>query len=218
MTEAWLRGPIAGVPAELMPAAHSLVDALEELETVADLDADQLWARPGGVASVGFHLRHVPGSLDRLLTYARGAQLDDAQLAYLRAEADPGEPPEEAAGLLAGVRRGIEAALDVLRTTPPASLQDPREVGRKKIPSTVHGLIFHAAEHTRRHAGQVLATAQIVRNGAAPPAALPMGAVEAALDAWEDAGLRGLCGEGRLEVAVDALRSRGVPVQADPNR
>ncbi len=214
MSEAWLRGPIEGVPAELMPIAHSLVDALEEIEVVLDLDAGQLWSRPAGAASVGFHLRHIPGALDRLLTYAGGAQLDEDQLAYLRSEAEPGDPPLEAPPLVDGVRRGVEAALDVLRATDPDTLLEPREVGRKRIPSTVQGLLFHAAEHTRRHAGQVIVTERVVRRAVAPaPAAsLPADALEAALDAWEDAGLRGLCGEGRVEVAVDVLRSRGVSV------
>ena len=166
MTEAWLRGPIDGVPAALMPVAHSLIDAMEELETVADLTPEQLWARPGGAASVGFHLRHVPGALDRLLTYARGQQLDDVQLAYLRTEGVPGDPPEGAVALIAGVQRGVFAAIERLRRTPPESLMAPREVGRKRIPSNVQGLLFHAAEHTRRHAGQVIATAQFVRDGA----------------------------------------------------
>lgn len=72
MPEAWLRGPVKGVPDELQPVAHSLVDALEDMErTASGLTAEQLWQRPGGVASVGFHLRHAAGSLDRLLTYAR---------------------------------------------------------------------------------------------------------------------------------------------------
>lgn len=221
MTEAWLRGPVEGVPKELMPVAHSLVDALEEIEAAAaDLDTVQLWMRPAGAASVGFHLRHAPGALDRLLTYARGAQLDDEQLAYLRAEAEPGDPPDDAPALLAGVRRRVDAALDVLRATPPESLPDPREVGRKRLPTTVQGLLFHAAEHTRRHAGQVIVTARVVRWGASasPPTStsLPLEALEAALDAWEDAGLRGLCGEGRVEVAVDALRARGVRVPPPP--
>jgi uncharacterized damage-inducible protein DinB len=201
-----------------MPVAHSLVDALDEIEgAAAGLDTAEVWLRPSGAASVGFHLRHVPGALDRLLTYARGAQLDDEQLDFLQAEADPGDPPEDVAKLIAGVRRGVEAALDVLGATPPESLLEPREVGRKRVPSTVLGLLFHAAEHTRRHAGQVIVTARVARDGtsvsgASPVRSLGRASLAAALDAWEDAGLRGLCGEGRLEVAIDALRARGIEV------
>ena len=208
MPEAWLRGPIEGVPDRLMPVAHSLVDALEELEAAASgLDPAQLWARPGGAASVGFHLRHVCGSLERLLTYARGASLTAEQLAAVKQEDDPGTPPATAEELLERVRTSVAAALDVLRATPEETLSEPRRVGRAGLPSTVQGLLFHAAEHTRRHAGQVIATARVVREGAAASEAALMAAVEAAVRAWEDAGIRGLCEEGRLEAAVAAVRA-----------
>src|SRR5262245_55670020 len=99
--EAWLRGPLPDVDPYLMPAAHALVQAGEDLaQAVAGLTAEQLWARPGGAASVGFHLRHIPGSLDRLLTYARGEVLDDAQRAAAKAESAPGSEAD-AAPLLA---------------------------------------------------------------------------------------------------------------------
>lgn len=164
MPEAWLRGPIEGVPDELQPVAHSLVDALEDMErTASGLTAEQLWHRSGGVAPVGFHLRHAAGSLDRLLTYARGDGLSDEQFEALRREADPGNPPAEIHELLEGFREAIDAAIAILRATPPGSLDEPRAVGRSRLPSTVRGLLFHAAEHTRRHAGQVVATAGIIR-------------------------------------------------------
>jgi uncharacterized damage-inducible protein DinB len=220
MTEAWLRGPIEGVPERLMPVAHSLVDALEELETAAaDLDPDRLWERPGGAASVGFHLRHVCGSLERLLTYARGASLSTEQLAASKLEGDPGTPPATAAELLEEVRACIGAALDVLRVTPEESLLEARRVGRAGLPSTVHGLLFHAAEHTRRHAGQVVATARVVRAGAGasgPSEAARAAWIEAAVRAWEDAGIQGLCEEGRLEAAVAAVRALGRGRPGDP--
>ena len=170
MTEAWLRGPVEGIPHALMPVAHSLVDAGEELErAAAGLDPARLWARPGGVASVGFHLRHVVGSLDRLLTYARGEALSAGQLRALATEAEPGSPPAQVGTLLKDVRTALEDALDVLRATSPEALGEERKVGRAGLPSTVRGLLFHAAEHTRRHAGQVIATAGILRGGGAWP-------------------------------------------------
>ncbi len=216
MTEAWLRGPVEGVPALLMPVAHSLTDAVEEVEAVVDLEPAALWSRPAGVASVGFHLRHIPGALDRLLTYARGEQLTDDQLRYLAIEGEPGEPPATAASLLERLRRSVADAIDVLRDTPEGSLLEPRGVGRRGLPSNVLGLLFHAAEHTRRHAGQVIATAAIVRDRRSD-ARLPRGALLAAVSAWEDAGLRGLCADGRLDVAVDALRARGIAVSEEPS-
>jgi hypothetical protein len=163
MPEAWLRGPIAGVPAVLMPAAHALADALEEMEVARDLDTRQLWLRPGGAASVGFHLRHARGSLERLMTYARGEALDESQLAALRTEAEPGDPPVDAAALLDRLRETVADTIDAYRNTDPDALHEPRTVGRAGLPSTVLGLFYHAAEHTRRHAGQTVTTARIIR-------------------------------------------------------
>lgn len=161
--EVWLRGPMPGVPPLLMPAAHALAGAREDLSrAVEGLTRDELWARPAGVASVGFHLRHVAGILDRLLTYARGEPLADAQLAYLRAESDPGATLDE---LLRGVDEAVERALAQIRATPEEDLLLPRGVGRLQLPSTVLGLVFHAAEHAQRHTGQVVTLTRIVRNG-----------------------------------------------------
>jgi len=166
MPEAWLRGPIDGISAPLMPAAHAFVDAGEELErAVLGLDESLTWARPGGVASVGFHLRHVAGSTDRLLTYARGEVLDANQLRALGDESDPSTGPSDLASLVHGVRGAVEQALAAYRATPEGTLFDARTVGRAGAPSTVIGLLFHAAEHARRHAGQVIATAGILRGG-----------------------------------------------------
>jgi hypothetical protein len=147
-----------------MPAAHCLLQCREEVTSAAsDLTPSQLWARPGGVAAIGFHLRHIVASLDRLLTYARGAQLDRAQLAALRGEGEPGDPPADASTLVAGVQAAIDSAVDVLRATPDADLLIARSVGRAALPSNVLGLLFHCAEHTHRHTGQIVTTAKIVR-------------------------------------------------------
>lgn len=170
MPEAWLRGPVDGVPAPLMPAAHSLIDAVEDIErAVAGMLPEQVWATPGGAASIGFHLRHVPGSIERLLTYARAESLGPAQRTALSREAEPGDPPETLDELLERLRRGLDFALETYRATDPATLLEPRAVGRDALPSNVQGLLFHAAEHARRHAGQVVATARIVRALGADP-------------------------------------------------
>ena len=112
MAEPWLRGPIAGMPALVMPAAHALMQAAEDIPlAVAGLTNEQLWALPGGAAAVGFHLRHLAGSIDRLLTYARGEMLSDAQMTALDAEIeDDGRSAEElvreaTAAIAAGDRR-----------------------------------------------------------------------------------------------------------------
>ncbi|HYW07079.1 MAG TPA: DinB family protein [Longimicrobium sp.] len=157
--EVWLRGPLPDVPPLLMPAAHALGAAEDIRAAAADLTSEQLWSRPGGAPSVGFHLRHVAGSLDRLLTYARGESLTDAQMAFLHAEGEPGAPAVE---LVRGVDDAIAIALAQIRATH-GDLLAPRAVGRKQLPSTVIGLLFHAAEHTQRHTGQIVTTARVVR-------------------------------------------------------
>src|SRR5918993_3392022 len=85
--EVWLRGPIDGITPLLQPAAHAIQQVGEDvLPIVKDLSVAQLWARPGGAASIGFHLAHLPGSLDRLLTYSRAENLTADQLVALAAE------------------------------------------------------------------------------------------------------------------------------------
>src|ERR1044071_10371156 len=91
--EVWLRGPIDGYAPLLMPAVHALLQVREDLHRLADtVPADAVWQRPGGAASIGFHIRHTGGALDRLLTYARGDALSAPQLVFLAGEEAPGDP------------------------------------------------------------------------------------------------------------------------------
>lgn len=169
LPEVWLRGPIANIPALLQPVAHSLLQCQEELHTaVAPLTPEQIWARPAGAASVGYHVRHASGSLDRLFTYARGERLSQAQRETLASESQPDLEPDTGARLLTAFDAAVEQALAQLRATSEASLADFRGVGRAQMPSTVLGLLFHGAEHTQRHAGQAVTTAKIVKQGVGP--------------------------------------------------
>jgi uncharacterized damage-inducible protein DinB len=164
--EAWLRGPIEGVDPYLMPAAHALVQCREDLvEAAATLAPEQLWARPGGAASIAFHLRHIAGSLDRLLTYARGETLSETQRAAAKAEQEEARD-RDAASLLDEVGAAVDRALAQVRGTPRETLLEARAVGRAGAPSTVLGLLVHAAEHAQRHTGQVISTAKVVRGTA----------------------------------------------------
>src|SRR6185436_11166869 len=80
-TEVWQRGAVPGFDPYVLPVAHSLLQVKEDLEDLAArLREDHLWERPGGAASIGFHIRHIGGATNRLLTYARGAGLTPAQL------------------------------------------------------------------------------------------------------------------------------------------
>ena len=165
--EVWLRGPVPGYAPALMPVAHALLQAREEVERVAaGGTTEELWRRPGGAASAGYHLQHLAGSLDRLLTYARAESLDDAQRAALAREGTSGDP---AAVLVPFVLAQIDRALEQVRRTPVDTLGDARNVGRAGLPSTVLGLLFHAAEHTTRHAGQLVTTLKVVRGLASGP-------------------------------------------------
>ena len=159
--EVWLRGALPDVIPELQPVAHSLLQVREEIETVASLSPDQLWTRPGGAASIGFHLTHLAGSLDRLLTYARGDALNAAQRAALAAEARE-DTSQRADVLVAAALAVLDRALAQVRATPLCTLDEAREVGRARLPSTVLGLLFHAAEHAQRHSAQIITTAKVV--------------------------------------------------------
>ena len=44
--EVWLRGRLPDYLEELQPVAHSLLQVREELDRVAGLPSDRLWARP----------------------------------------------------------------------------------------------------------------------------------------------------------------------------
>jgi uncharacterized damage-inducible protein DinB len=156
---------VPGIDPWLQPAAHALIQAGEELGAAEGLSADQVWARPGGAASVGYHLKHIAGSIDRLLTYARGGAIDRRQFEVLTTEGQPGSPPASAETLVAGARAAIEGALGALRGTSAATLLEARTVGRQALPTTVLGLLFHVGEHTQRHAAQVITTAKVVRGG-----------------------------------------------------
>lgn len=163
--EPWLRGPWPGVPALLQPAAHAFVMAREDVDAaVHGLPDAAIWAAPGGVTSVGFHLAHLAGSTDRLLTYARGAALDDEQRAALGRERMIAVERPPLARLLDAWRVTVDRALAQLAATDPATLTDARAVGREQLPSTVLGLLFHAAEHAARHTGQIVTTAKLVRS------------------------------------------------------
>ena len=163
LPEVWQRGPVSGYEPLLMPVVHALLQVREDLESMTPLIPSQyVWLRPGGAASIGFHVRHTGGALDRLFTYARGELLTDAQRTALREEGTPGDPPASLDSVLSDVGQIIDRALKQLADTPKESLLDERKLGRAGLPTTVLGLLFHAAEHSTRHVGQAITTAKIV--------------------------------------------------------
>jgi uncharacterized damage-inducible protein DinB len=161
--EVWLRGPIPEIPALLQPVAHALLQATKEItKATADFKADTLWIKPYNQASVGFHLQHLSGVLDRLFTYARGEALSEQQLKALQLEGDPSQI-YTVQDLVRAFEQQVQHALQQLRETDEQTLLESRGVGRQQIPSNVLGLLFHAAEHTQRHVGQLLVTIKVVK-------------------------------------------------------
>lgn len=161
LAEPWLRGPLPDVHALLAPALFAFQQTREDLARHTEgLTNEQVWARPHGLRSLGFHIRHIAGSVDRLTTYLEGRQLSQAQMAALAAEMEPGGVLGD---LLAEVDRALRRSEAVVRSVDPATLAAPRQVGRKRLPTTVIGLITHIAEHTQRHLGQAISAAKLAR-------------------------------------------------------
>ena len=164
-TEWWQRGPIEGVPGVLQPVAHILLQVRESVgELVANLTEQEWNARPGGVASAAFHVRHIKGVIDRLFTYARGEALSAEQFTAMRAEGDV-LSAREVDPALEALSLQVDRAVAELRRVPVDTLADFRGVGRAQLPSTVIGCLVHGAEHAMRHVGQLSVTVRIVRAG-----------------------------------------------------
>jgi uncharacterized damage-inducible protein DinB len=157
-----MRGPIEGVSPLTGPILYTFQHAREDLaKFVEGLTTDQIWATPYGFGSVGFHIRHIGGSTDRLITYMRGEQLSPAQLDFLKSEKNAGASGAE---LLQEMDQFFQRAEASVRALDPTTLSDLREIGRKKLPSTVNGLLVHTAEHIQRHIGQAISAAKLARH------------------------------------------------------
>ena len=159
MTEPWLRGTLNQVPAVARAVLHALQLAEEDLEKwCRPLSEQELFTRSLGLPPVAFHLRHIARSLDRLLTYAEGHQLNDLQLAALRSELDIGGSRDE---LFAELHSALAGSAERVRALDLRQLEAPRAVGKKGLPSTLGGLLVHVADHTQRHVGQAVTTAKV---------------------------------------------------------
>jgi uncharacterized damage-inducible protein DinB len=166
--EPWLRGPMTGVPPVTAPVLYAIEQAREDLrkwtERLSDAD---LWAAPvAGIAPVGFQIKHIAGSIERLLAYLGGEQLSAEQLAELEREHEPVAREQMFARL--------EASFDLLRSAASEidarTWDDRRTVGRKRLPTTAGGLLIHIAEHTQRHVGEAIVTCKLVEAMKSRPA------------------------------------------------
>jgi len=150
----------------LAPLLASFQQAREDLAACTEaLTADQIWSAPPGFGTLGFHLRHIAGSTERLMAYLQGRELTPAQMEALRSEKEPGADRDE---LLTAIDSTFRDAEAVVRAIDPGTLADPRWVGRKRLPTTVIGLLTHIAEHTQRHVGQAIVTARMARRTMEP--------------------------------------------------
>ncbi|MBX7174127.1 MAG: DinB family protein [Pyrinomonadaceae bacterium] len=160
--EAWLSGKLESYSDVMMPAAHALVQAIADLQKFTDLPNEELLTKPNNSPSVAFHLRHIAGSCDRLLTYAKGENLTEKQFEFLKGETAENSDLN-AEELVSQAVSEIEKVLDFCKNVSSGILFEPRFVGRKRLETNVFGLLFHIAEHTARHVGQIITTAKIVR-------------------------------------------------------
>jgi uncharacterized damage-inducible protein DinB len=158
--EPWLRSTLIDVPAVPRAVLHALQLAREDLEKwCGGLTDKELNARPAGLPSIAFHVRHIARSLDRLLTYAEGLTLTEHQLAELKSESQPGVTRDD---LFAELAAALAKSADRVRAVATDDLEESRAVGKKTLPTTVGGLLVHVADHTQRHVGQAVTTAKVI--------------------------------------------------------
>lgn len=159
-----MSGSHAEVDPLLRPLLHSFDHArLDLAHWTEGMSAEEIWARPFGLGAVGFHIRHIAGSAERLFTYARGEMLTEQQFTYLKEEERVASGSREE--LLAQLTVTFDWIAAAVRALDPATLGEPRTLGRKRMPTTLAGLLVHIAEHTQRHVGEAIITAKVVRAG-----------------------------------------------------
>ena len=162
--EPWLRGPIPGIQPLLQPVAHALTGVREDLlPLVRAMREDDLWKAAGASAPIGYHLAHMTGSLDRLLAYARGESLTQAQWDEYAIEQKVTEVRPSLRSLVDSLATALDRAIRDLQNVPHDRLLEAREVGRARLLSNVLGLLVHAAEHTVRHAGQISTLSHVLQ-------------------------------------------------------
>jgi uncharacterized damage-inducible protein DinB len=159
--EPWLRGTHSELPAVLRAVLHAFELANEDTHYwTGDLSESELHSSPNGLTTIAFHLRHIPRSLDRLLTYAEGNQLSSEQITAMKTESDPGASRDE---LFSEFNAGLESAAERVRAFTGANLDQPRGVGKRQLPTSIGGLLVHLADHTQRHTGQIVTTSKLLK-------------------------------------------------------
>jgi len=161
LPEPWLRGTLTNIVPVQRAVLHALELAKEDIQRwCGDLTDEQVNARPGGLAPVAFHIRHIARSSDRLVTYAEGGSLTPEQITVMKAELEPGATRRE---VFAELDAALERSAARVKAFSVESLSTPRGVGRQQMPTTVAGLLVHVADHAQRHVGQAIVTAKIAK-------------------------------------------------------
>ena len=160
--EPWLRGTLPELAPVPRAVVHSLEMAAEDIaKWCGGLNREQLHARPFGLPSIAFQLRHIARSLDRFWTYADGRALSAGQLAALAGEQETGASKQE---IFDEFEMSLAAARHRLLMDSRQPLETPLKIGRKALPTTAGGLLVHMAEHTQRHVGQAITTAKVLEH------------------------------------------------------
>ncbi len=97
------------------------------------------------------------------MTYAKMESLSEEQFEFLRNEGNA-DTKTTSAQLIENFKQKVDDALQYFKTLNGSDLMEQRSVGRKKLPTTILGLLFHAAEHSQRHVGQLLVTVSVLKN------------------------------------------------------
>lgn len=162
--EVWMRGQLPDILPVLQPAAHALLQVMEDVNyhLTPDLN-DVIWEKPVGMACIAFHVQHIAGVVDRMFTYANKESLTENQFEYLKNESIFQEHID-VHYLKTLLNNQIGKAIQQLKTIKEHEVTEVRYLGRKQIPTTLIGLVFHAAEHAQRHFGQLLVTIAILKN------------------------------------------------------
>jgi uncharacterized damage-inducible protein DinB len=159
--EPWMRGTHTEVPTAGRAVIHALELSRDDIRrwtrTLTDTEVN---SKPLGLPSIAFHLRHIARSVDRILTYAEGNQLSSEQLAALKSEQTPAEEPMPA--LLAELEGSLQNAFVRISALTAEELNTARGIGRRQLPTTLGGAMIHVADHTQRHAGQIITTAKVL--------------------------------------------------------
>ena len=161
LPEPWLRGILSG----LDPVTEHLLRGSEQIRedlarAIRPLTLGQLWSKPHGMTSAGFHAKHLAQSSDRLCTYLLGRELSVEQLAVLEKE---GEGGESAGDLIQRVDEVFARYEQIVRGLSPERFGEVRHIGRKRLQTTAVSLAIHIAEHGQRHVGQAISAARLAQ-------------------------------------------------------